>query len=91
MVKTILFMVIHMVSIPLRLGRLGKIGLGILVAGIALLVYYITVKALSMAHALGLLTQLNIPIMFGTVALICAGIAIMVIERIKGKVEQVKK
>ncbi len=72
-----------MVSIPFKIGRIGKIGLGIIVAGIAVLVYYY------IREGSNALIQPDIPSIAG-IASVCAGIALMVLDRGKVKVEQAK-
>ncbi len=72
-----------MVSIPFKIGRIGKVGLGMLIAGIAVLVYYY------LREGSNALIQLDI-LSIGGIAALCAGIALMVLDRGKVKVEQAR-
>jgi hypothetical protein len=80
--KPYYILVVSMVGIPFKIGRIGKIGLGVLVAGIAVLVYYYLREGSA-------LMQLDILSISG-IAAVCAGIALMVLDRGKVKVEQTR-
>lgn len=68
-----------MVSIAIS-NRVGKIGIGILAVGIALLIYY----AINVAGIVHILPEFNLPIVIAGITLTGAGIALTVLSRKAG-------